>query len=73
MTLTRFSKLSIALRLPAVPSILGNEKGIALITALLLGLVGMLMIASLLYMTGTGIWISGSKIRYQAALESSHG
>ena len=63
----------VMLRLPAIPTILGNERGIALITALLLGLVGLLMISSLLYMTGTGIWTSGSKVRYQTALESSHG
>ena len=41
--------------------------------ALILGLVGMLMMASLLYMAGTGIWTSGSKNRYQAALESAQG
>ncbi|MCX5871247.1 MAG: hypothetical protein NTY00_11590 [Deltaproteobacteria bacterium] len=41
--------------------------------ALILGLVGMLMMASLLYMAGTGIWTSGSRNRYQTALESAHG
>jgi hypothetical protein len=41
--------------------------------ALILGLIGMLMVGSLLYMAGTGIWVSGSKNRYQAALESAHG
>lgn len=67
-------------RIPAPPSasrptaaILGNERGVALVMALVLGLVGMLMIASLLYMAGTGIWTSGSKKRYQEALEASHG
>ena len=52
---------------------LGNEKGVALITALILGLIGMLMIATLLNMVGTGIWVSGSKKRYQTALEASRG
>lgn len=52
---------------------LGNEKGVALITALILGLIGMLMIATLLNMVGTGIWTSGSKKRYQTALEASRG
>lgn len=67
-------------RIPDPPSasrptsaILGNERGVALVMALVLGLIGMLMIASLLYMAGTGIWTSGSKKRYQEALESSHG
>lgn len=55
------------------PSILGNDRGIALVMALILGLIGMLMIVSLLYMAGTGIWTSGSKKRYQTALEASHG
>jgi len=61
------------LRLPATPAILDNERGVALVMALVLGLIGMLMIASLLYMAGTGIWTSGSKKRYQEALEASHG
>lgn len=60
-------------RLPVMPVILGNEKGMALVMALVLGLIGMLMIASLLYMAGTGIWTSGSKNRYQTALEASYG
>lgn len=67
MTAIRFS------RVPAVPSILGSERGVALVMALILGLVGLLMVGSLLYMAGTGIWVSGSKNRYRAALESAHG
>jgi len=58
---------------PRFPVILGSERGVALVMALILGLIGMLMIASLLYMAGTGIWTSGSKKRYQTALEASHG
>ena len=69
----RLFGVPIALRLPAMPAILGNERGIALVMALILGLIGMLMIASLLYMVGTGTWTSGSKKRYQIALEASHG
>lgn len=73
ITAARPVRVPTVLRVPATPSILDNERGIALITALVLGLIGMLMIASLLYMVGTGIWTSGSKTRYQRALESSHG
>ena len=62
-----------AFRLSASSLILGSERGMALITALVLGLVGMLMISSLLYLAGTGIWTSGSKNRYQTALETAHG
>lgn len=53
--------------------ILANEKGIALVMALVLGLVGMLMITAILYMVGTGTWMGGSKKRYQTALSASHG
>jgi len=73
MIVARLFGVPAALRLPATPSILGSERGVALVMALILGLVGMLMMASLLYMAGTGIWTSGSKNRYQAALESAHG
>jgi hypothetical protein len=50
-----------------------NEKGIALVSALILAAVGMLMTASLLVMVGTGTWFSGSKNRYQKALSAAHG
>lgn len=53
--------------------ILRNEKGIALVTALLLGLFGMLMVAALLFMVSTGTWTSGSKKRYQMALDAAYG
>lgn len=52
---------------------LKNEKGMALVSALMLGLIGMLMIAALLFMVDTGTWISGSKKRYQIALDATHG
>jgi len=54
--------------------ICNNDKGIALVSALILGSIGMLMVASLLLMVGdTGSWISGSKTRYQVALAAAHG
>lgn len=54
-------------------TILYNEHGIALVTALLLGLFGMLMVATLLFMVSTGTWTSGSKKRYQMALDGAYG
>lgn len=54
-------------------SILGNENGMALVTALLLGLFGMLMVAALLLIVNTGTWTSGSKKRYQMALDAAYG
>jgi len=52
---------------------LGNERGMALVMALILGVIGMLMLASVLYVVRTGAWTSGSKKRYQEALASAHG
>lgn len=54
-------------------TIYSNEHGIALVSALLLGLIGMLMAASLLLMVNAGTWISGSQKRYQMALDAAHG
>lgn len=54
-------------------TIINNEKGMALVSALMLGVMGMLMVASLLIMVDTGTWLSGSKKRYQMALDASHG
>ncbi|MCX5863903.1 MAG: hypothetical protein NTW42_02370 [Deltaproteobacteria bacterium] len=62
-----------SLRLPVTAAILGSERGVALVMALILGLVGMLMIGSLLYMAGTALWTTGSKARYQTALEAAYG
>ncbi|MCL1980616.1 MAG: hypothetical protein FWG62_06030 [Proteobacteria bacterium] len=42
-------------------------------TALMLGLFGMLMVAALLLMVNTGTWMSGSQKRHQTALEAAHG
>ncbi|MDO5674717.1 MAG: hypothetical protein Q4G66_07360 [bacterium] len=44
-----------------------------MVTALLLGLFGMLMVAALLFMVSTGTWTSGSKKRYQMALDAAYG
>ena len=60
-------------RLAPAPAILGNERGVALVMALVLGLVGMLIITAILYMVGTGTWLSGSQKRYQAALDAAQG
>jgi hypothetical protein len=53
--------------------ILRDENGIALVSALMLGLIGMLMVASLVLLVDSGTWISGSKVRYQVALDAAHG
>lgn len=53
--------------------ILKNEKGVALITALLLAVIGLLMIGGLFMMVKGGIWSSGSQKRYKTALEASYG
>jgi len=72
-TAARLFGVPAALRPPATPAILGNERGMALVMALILGLIGMLMLASLLYISTTGIGTGGSKKRYQTALEAAHG
>ncbi|MEZ0329750.1 MAG: pilus assembly PilX N-terminal domain-containing protein [Dissulfuribacterales bacterium] len=53
--------------------ILWNERGVALVTTLILALIGMLMVSSLIYMVQSGIWSSGSRKNYQLALEAAHG
>jgi len=53
--------------------ICNNERGLALVSALILGLIGMLMVASLLLMVDSGTLMSGSKKRYQMALNAAHG
>ena len=52
---------------------LNNQDGIALVTALMLGMFGMLMVAALLFMVNTGTWLSGSQARRQTALAAAHG
>jgi hypothetical protein len=53
--------------------LLGNENGMALVTALMLGLFGMLMVAALLFMVNTGTWMSDSQKRYQTILAAAYG
>lgn len=50
-----------------------KQSGIALITALLVAVVGFLMIIVALYIVYRGTEISGIEKRYETALETSHG
>jgi hypothetical protein len=53
--------------------IINNQQGIALVSALIFGVIGMLMVSSLLLMVDSGTWLSGSKKRYHMALNATHG
>lgn len=53
--------------------LIGNEKGIALITALMLTMISLTLILGLLYMLGQGVLMSASQKRYRTALEASYG
>lgn len=50
-----------------------NEKGIALVTALMLTLISMTMILALLYMITSGIKVTGAQKRYKTSLDAAHG
>ncbi len=50
-----------------------NEKGIALVTALLLTLIGLVVVVTTIYFITQGTRLSGLNKRYQTALEASHG
>ena len=52
---------------------LRNERGIALVTALLLTLIALAIVGAVLYMVTQGIQISASSKRYKTALEASNG
>lgn len=52
---------------------INNQHGVALVTALMLGVFGMLMVMALVYLVTTSVWTSGAKARYQRALDSAHG
>lgn len=52
---------------------LSSEKGIALVTALLLTLIGLAIILAAIYMVTRGTVLSGLLKRYETALEASHG
>jgi hypothetical protein len=49
-----------------------NERGVALVTSLLLTLISLAIILSLLYLITQGIQVSGSSKRYKSALEASY-
>lgn len=51
----------------------GNEKGIALVTALLLTLISLAIILAVVYLTTQGTKISALEKRYQTALDASNG
>ncbi len=53
--------------------ILNNEKGIALVTALLLTLISLGMVMALLYMVLQQTKMSGAHKRYKSSLEAAHG
>ncbi|WP_029520373.1 hypothetical protein [Persephonella sp. IF05-L8] len=50
-----------------------NEKGIALLTTLILGLVALAFIGALLYFLTSGTRFSGTEKRYYTALEAAKG
>ncbi len=50
-----------------------SERGIALITTLLLGLIALVLVGTLLYVLTTGTKISGIEKRYSVALEAAKG
>ena len=50
-----------------------NERGVALVTALLLTTLALAIIAAVLYIVTQGIQVSAASKRYKSALEASHG
>lgn len=57
----------------AMLAILKDERGMALVMALVLGVIGMLMLASVLFMVRIGTETSGSQKYYEQASTSAHG
>jgi hypothetical protein len=53
--------------------LLVNQKGIALVTALMLTLISMTIIMALFYLLEQGVRTSGAQKRYRTALEASYG
>lgn len=53
--------------------LLANQKGIALITALMLTLISLTIVMYLMYMITAGVKMSGANKRYKTALEASYG
>ncbi len=52
---------------------LRNERGVALVTAIMLSLLALVIILVLLYIIGQGTKLSASSKRYKSALEASYG
>ncbi|MEI6703625.1 MAG: hypothetical protein WCL71_08830 [Deltaproteobacteria bacterium] len=52
---------------------LSNNKGIALVTSLMLTLISLTIVMYLLYMVTSGVKMSGATKRYKTALEASYG
>jgi Tfp pilus assembly protein PilX len=52
---------------------LANNKGIALVTALMLTLISLTIVMYLLYMVTSSVRMSGANKRYKSALEASYG
>ncbi len=50
-----------------------NEKGIALVTSLLLSLIALIIVLAVLYLVTQGIQGSGASKRYSTALQASYG
>lgn len=53
--------------------ILANQRGIALITALILTLISLTVVMVMFYLIGQGVQVSASEKRYRTALEASYG
>lgn len=54
-------------------NLLKNNKGIALVTSLMLTLISLTMVMALLYMVTQSTKVSGANKRYKTALEASYG
>ncbi|GLI37063.1 pilus assembly protein PilX [Geobacter hydrogenophilus] len=52
---------------------INNERGVALVTALMLTLISLAIAMSLLYMVLSGTKMSAAQKRYKSSLEASHG
>ncbi len=50
-----------------------TDRGIALVTTLILGLIALVLVGALLYLLTTGTKISGIQKRYSTALEAARG
>ena len=53
--------------------LLCNQKGIALVTSLMLTLISLTLVMFLMYMITSSVKLSGANKRYKTALEASYG